>query len=54
MNDRAYNYAAVVEAMHLLGADDIAGGDGGPFNPRVPAEIAQLVAKAVEDLRDYH
>ena len=41
MNERVYNYSAVVEAMILSGFDDIAAGTGGPFNPRVPTEIQE-------------
>jgi dihydrodipicolinate synthase/N-acetylneuraminate lyase len=51
---RMYNYSAVVEAMHLVGSDAIDGGDGGPFNPRVPADVASEVAAAVEPLMKYH
>lgn len=51
---RMYNYAAVVEAMNISGFDDIVGGDGGPFNPRVPAEVVAEVRKAIEGLEHYH
>ncbi len=51
---RMYNYAAVVEAMHQLGSDMIDGGDGGPFNPRVPQEIAREVAVAIAKIKHYH
>ena len=51
---RMYNYSAVVEAMHLGGFADIDGGDGGPFNPRVPAEVAEEVKAAIEDIVQYH
>ncbi|MCZ6678395.1 MAG: dihydrodipicolinate synthase family protein [Candidatus Poribacteria bacterium] len=54
MNDRIYNYSAVVEAMILSGFDDIEGGGGGPFNPRVPPEIAQRVKEAIEGCKPYH
>ncbi|MBI1922892.1 hypothetical protein HYR99_01445 [Candidatus Poribacteria bacterium] len=54
MNERIYNYSAVVEAMILSGFDDIAGGTGGPFNPRVPPEIASRVKAAIQDLKRYH
>lgn len=53
-NNRVYNYSAVVEAMHLSGFDDIDGGEGAPFNPRVPAAVAAEVAQAIEGLADYH
>ncbi len=51
---RMYNYSAVVEAMHLGGFDDVDGGEGGPFNPRVPGEVAEEVSKAIESLVQYH
>ena len=51
---RMYNYSAVVEAMHLGGFDDVDSGEGGPFNPRVPAEVADEVSKAIESLIQYH
>lgn len=53
-NGRMYNYSAVVEAMHLGGFDDVVGGEGGPFNPRVPKEVAVEVAVAIEGLVKYH
>lgn len=53
-NGREYNYSAVVEAMHLSGFDDIEGGEGAPFNPRVAPEVAARVAKAIDALREYH
>jgi len=51
---RVYNYSAVVEAMILSGFDDIEGGTGGPFNPRVPPEIVEEVRAAIEPLKKYH
>lgn len=54
MNDRIYNYSAVVEAMILSGFADIEGGGGGPFNPRVPPEISQRVKQAIEGCKPYH
>ena len=53
-NGRMYNYSAVVEAMHLIGSDVIDGGDGGPFNPRVPDEVVSEIAEAIKPLRKYH
>lgn len=53
-NNRVYNYSAVVEAMHLSGFDDIDGGEGAPFNPRVPAEVAAEVARVIEGLTEWH
>ncbi len=54
VNGREYNYSAVVEAMILSGFDDIVGGDGGPFNPRVSPEVAREVERAIQRLRQYH
>jgi len=54
MNGRQYNYSAVIEAMIIGGWEDVAAGEGGPFNPRVPREIAARVADAMEPLRAYH
>ena len=54
MNERVYNYSAVVEAMILSGFDDIAAGNGGPFNPRVPADIQEQLGRITQDLKRYH
>ena len=54
MNARAYNYAAVLEAMILSGFADIDGGEGGPFNPRVPAAVSSMVGRAIDGLTDLH
>ena len=54
MNERVYNYSAVVEAMILSGFDDITAGTGGPFNPRVPAEIQTQLRAITQDLKRYH
>jgi dihydrodipicolinate synthase/N-acetylneuraminate lyase len=51
---RVYNYSAVVEAMILSGFEDIDGGQGGPFNPRVPTPVAREVQRAIEPIREYH
>ena len=53
-NGRVFNYSAVVEAMILSGFDDIDGGEGGPFNPRVPAEVLPRVKDALEGILDLH
>ena len=53
-DSRMYNYSAVVEAMHLGGFDDVDGGEGGPFNPRVPAAVTEEVAAAIEGIVHYH
>lgn len=53
-NGRAYNYSAVVEAMLLSQFTDVDPGEGGPFNPRVPKEIADRIATAIEGILDLH
>lgn len=53
-DSRMYNYSAVVEAIHLGRFEDVAGGEGGPFNPRVPEEVAAEVKVALELLEQYH
>ena len=45
---------SVVEAIHLGRFEDVAGGEGGPFNPRVPEEVAAEVKVALELLEQYH
>jgi dihydrodipicolinate synthase/N-acetylneuraminate lyase len=54
MNERAYNYSAVMEAIIVSRVEDVVAGTGGPFNPRVPPEIAAEVKKIVENIRHYH
>ncbi|MCY3723701.1 MAG: dihydrodipicolinate synthase family protein [Candidatus Poribacteria bacterium] len=54
MNERVYNYSAVVEAMILSGFDDIVAGTGGPFNPRVPSEIQENLHTVMHKLKRYH
>lgn len=54
VNGRAYNYSAVMEAIIQSGFDDVAAGTGGPFNPRVPSEIAEQIKAIAADLREYH
>jgi len=53
-NERVYNYSAVVEAIIQSGFDDIEGGTGGPFNPRLSSEIVSEVKAAIADLKPYH
>ena len=53
-NGREFNYSAVVEGMILSGFDDIDAGEGGPFNPRVPAEVSTRVQEAIEGILDLH
>ena len=53
-NGRVYNYSAVVEAMIQSGFDDIDPGESGPFNPRVPSEVADRIKNAIEGILDLH
>jgi dihydrodipicolinate synthase/N-acetylneuraminate lyase len=53
-NRRAYNYSAIVEAMIQSGFDDIDPGEGGPFNPRVPPEVADRIRHAIQGILDLH
>jgi 4-hydroxy-tetrahydrodipicolinate synthase len=53
-NGRIYNYSAVVEAMILSGFEDIEGGEGAPFNPRVPEDISSEVEEAIKGLMEFH
>ena len=53
-NGRVFNYSAVVEAMILSGFDDIDAGEGGPFNPRVPAKVADKVQDALRTAIEFH
>jgi dihydrodipicolinate synthase/N-acetylneuraminate lyase len=54
VHGRKHNYSAVVEAMILSGFSDIEAGSGGPFNPRVPAEVAEKVRQAIATIKHYH
>ena len=54
MQERAYNYSAVMAAINCAGFDDVAGGEGGPFNPPVPAEIAAEIARIMARIEGYH
>lgn len=53
-NGRVYNYSAVVEAMIQSEFDDIDSGDGGPFNPRVPDDVAKRVKDSITAILDLH
>ena len=53
-NGRVYNYSAVVEGMIQSGFDDIDPGESGPFNPRVPSEVAGRIQDAIEGILDLH
>ncbi|MCY3759003.1 MAG: dihydrodipicolinate synthase family protein [Acidobacteria bacterium] len=54
MEDRIYNYSAVVAASQLGGFQDIDLGEGGPFNAPPPPPILQQIAQCVERLKPYH
>ena len=54
MEERAYNYSAVMEAINCAGFDDVVGGSGGPFNPRVPPRIAREIERIMASLEHYH
>ncbi len=54
MEERAYNYSAVMEAINCSGFDDVVGGRGGPFNPRVPPHIARDIERIMASLEHYH
>lgn len=54
VNERAYNYSAVMEAIIIADVDDVVAGTGGPFNPRVPADVADKIKNIVENIRHYH
>ena len=54
MQERAYNYSAVMEAINCSGFDDVVGGSGGPFNPPVPPEIARQIERLMASIEHYH
>lgn len=54
MQERAYNYSAVMEAINCSGFDDVVGGSGGPFNPPVPPEIARKIERIMAGIEHYH
>ncbi len=54
MEERAYNYSAVMEAINCSGFNDVVGGSGGPFNPRVPPHIARKIERIMASLEHYH
>lgn len=54
MEERAYNYSAVVAAARMAGFDDIDCGDGGPFNAEPPPAILEQVRCELEKLARYH
>jgi dihydrodipicolinate synthase/N-acetylneuraminate lyase len=54
MDERKYNYSAVMEAIIASGVDDVVAGTGGPFNPRVPVDIAEQIKTFVDNTLKYH
>jgi dihydrodipicolinate synthase/N-acetylneuraminate lyase len=54
MEERAYNYSAMVAAARIAGFDDIDCGDGGPFNAEPPPAILEQVRCELEKLVRYH
>lgn len=54
MQERAYNYSAVMEAINCSGFGDVVGGDGGPFNPLVPPDIACQIERIMASIEHYH
>ncbi|MCE2489768.1 MAG: dihydrodipicolinate synthase family protein [Anaerolineae bacterium] len=54
VNGRAWNYAAVAEAIRLGDFGDVIAGNGAPFNPQVPTEISAQIRQIVADLRAWH
>ena len=54
MQERAYNYSAVMEAINCSGFDDVVGGSGGPFNPSVPPDIARQIERIMAGIEHYH
>ena len=54
MQERAYNYSAVMHAINCAGFDDVVGGTGGPFNPPVPPNIAREIESIMGSLERYH
>ncbi len=54
MNERIYNYSAVIEAMIQSGFDDVEAGTGAPFNPRVPKDIQIQLRRITQDIKQYH
>ncbi len=54
LQERAYNYSAVMEAINCAGFDDVVGGTGGPFNPRVPPKVVREIEGIMASLEQYH
>ncbi len=54
VNEREYNYSAVVEAIIASGVTDVVAGSGGPFNPRVPDEVRAKIEAMIPELMAFH
>lgn len=54
MDERKYNYSAVMEAIIASGVEDVIAGSGGPFNPRVPDNVAAQIQTIVDNIIQYH
>jgi dihydrodipicolinate synthase/N-acetylneuraminate lyase len=54
MNERAYNYSAVMETLIRAGFDDVCAGTGGLFNPRLPDDLLPTIDAIVAAIKDYH
>ncbi|MEQ8672422.1 MAG: dihydrodipicolinate synthase family protein [Aggregatilineales bacterium] len=54
LNERAYNYSAVMEIIIVSGVEDVVAGTGGPFNPRVPSEVGEEITRIADNIRQYH
>lgn len=54
MEERAYNYSAVVAAARLGAFEDVDLGEGGPFNAPPPPEVLSRLELCVQKLKEYH
>jgi dihydrodipicolinate synthase/N-acetylneuraminate lyase len=54
INNRAWNYSAVIELLRIAGFHDVDPGDGGPFNAPPPPEICDRLSTIARQLREWH
>ena len=54
VNEREYNYSAVMQAISCAGFGDVVGGTGGPFNPPVPPPVAHEIEGIMASIEHYH
>lgn len=54
LQERAYNYSAVVAVARLAGFDDVDLGEEGPWNAPPPPEILDRLRACAARLREYH